>query len=238
MGEDQFPRGLNNSGKSAILDAVRVALSDVNLRSAKRETLDVPQVLVNDSVPPFELAFLVDLSAGASVGSAYVQAVTGTAGPLSAPQTNDVTALLAHPDFVGPTAEDRPERWLWISPEAPEEVPARQSAAYPSRFEGNPAANRIREQGYSGTLSWGAYALKAVQNSERPKRVVYIPAARRIIATDHRGNELPTTSGEGLPGMLLSMLAPKAEEFHSAKRRLAQINQFLREVLNRRTRNC
>ena len=226
--------GTNNSGKSAILDAIRIAMTDVNLRQAKREGLDVPQVLVDGVAPPFEVAFMLDLSDGPSVGSAFIEAVTKSGRVVPAPQSREVTALLAGPEFTGHDP-DGGGRWFWLSPGSPEDVPARQAVGYPDRFDGNAAANRIREGGYSGTLSWGAFALRAVQQSARPGNVIYIPAARRIVATDHRGRNLPATSGEGLPGMLLSMLAPSAEEFHDAKRRLAQINAFLREVLNRET---
>lgn len=233
LAQVNFLGGANNSGKTAILDGIALALREKNLSSLEMEPLDVPQYKPEGKTPPFEMAILLNFSDAPSVGSGFIESVTGQQVPSD--RARYVTALLENDSFRGGFDADLPMRWFWLTPSDQEQLsPRHQRHLVDSQLLEN-AMQQVQSSGYSGSISWGAFILRAVQGAGRYEGVYQVPSARAISSTDYRGSTLPSKSGKGFPGMLLSMLAPRAEEYYASKLRLERINSFVREVLQRDT---
>lgn len=229
LADVNFIGGANNSGKTAILDGVAAALSNRNLNSINLSTLDIPQFRPNGETPPFEIGFLLDFSEAASVGAGFLEALTRQVPPTQ--NVQHVTQLLRTEPFVQGVPRESKCRWFWLTPTDQEQLSPRHDLDAVNPSLENTAKQQVVSQGYSGSITWGAFILKAVQQATRFDSVQVIPSARGIVASDYRGSSLPSNNGAGLPGMLLSMLAPKAEDYYVARARLGRINDFVREVL-------
>ena len=231
--------GVNNSGKSSILAAARVYFPPIgsngmrDLSTTLPTGLDLPQ---QEDAEEFQVGFAVDLGPPDRKADTFVSAIVGREVDLSTHHRKAVESVLASPLLTcnGAADVDGSVRWIWGAPDGAPEI---FRDTYRDLHEENPQQSReviqqIANYGASGDMSWPGFLRQVLTRSRGgPQRVVHVPPARRVTATEHRKTELPGSDGAGLPGMLLSLIAPRAEEFRTARRRLALINDFLREAL-------
>jgi predicted ATPase len=235
--------GANNAGKSALIAAIRVYLPPLdnqklgNRNPLSLSALDTPQTA--DGRPPQRLSvgYGVDLGSD-DPAAALVAAVTNRVVTRDeAAQLGEVRAIMNLPIFDAPEEAQRGPtlRWLWMEADdsGTISISAETIAAIDASARPTAALTSVTQSGYSGMVTWNGVLQKLVANTSAYKDVVYIPPERHIRSSDHRGTSLPSTNGEGLPGMLLSLLAPEAETFYSARDRLKRINEFLSDVLGR-----
>jgi len=231
--------GVNNAGKSALLNAVEQYLSPLleggSIRppnTLRLEPLDVPQVPEGHEAPSLEIGMGIAFPGG-DVGRGLIYATSGSPPPAEM-DFGVITNTLAGEAFLDPMAvdnADEPLRWIWFGQDG--KLSARQAEQLDQDTQAGQALRSITSHGYSGEVSWSGVLQKVINGCTGPGRVVSIPSMRRITVTDHRESKLPSTSGEGLPGMLLSLIAPQAVEYRQARARLATINSFVTRVMGR-----
>lgn len=228
--------GVNNAGKSALLDAIKLCVRMDRGRLAnqlpQRERLDTPQVLDGGAPPQLEVGYYIDFG-DREPAAGLIEILTGR--DMTGHDTMALSAVLNDPAFQASNDGRRDEAngiWLWQASGNAEELPQSVQNAIEAQADQRRALNQVTQSGYSGTVSWGGVLGQLRTKILGPETVVHVPPDRKIVASEHRESSLPSTTGEGLPGMLLGLLAPPAEDFYSARDRLARINDFVRRVLD------
>ncbi|MFG1814461.1 AAA family ATPase [Kribbella sp. NPDC049174] len=233
--------GVNNSGKSAILAALEKYFPTGDNRNggmravpslSALEALDVPQV----ESDPFSVGLAIDFGPG-NIVQLLLEVATGRKVRPDNQGYRELETVLNNQALLQPdTPQDSNVRWFWLKVGAGGELADDFLKSIESEPVAPSALRYATSTGYSGTISWSGLFWKAIARSiGGPQKVVLIPPGRRISSTNHRDMTLPSADGGGFPGMLLSMLAPTAEQFKQARERLAILNGFLRDVLGRPT---
>lgn len=227
--------GVNNSGKSAILDTLRLHLpldrrGTLSPRQQERAVLDKPQP-GSAAMADFVVGFCVDFGE-LDAARGIIRALTAS-DPTGRTFAN-LEAVLNAPVFKRNKSEPDPNKiWIWTD----------ESGGIEKNFidtiEGLQLQENARREatssGFSGENSWNGVLTQVLKKTRSPTRIVHVPPSRQITPTEHRNMQLPGTAGAGLPGMLLGLIAPQAEEFYTAKARLESITNLLREVLEEPT---
>lgn len=225
--------GANNVGKSALLHAMARYLAprgDGTLGAASSRSLDALDI------PDREDAGVLEIGYAADFGEDLVHGFMGAAVGFPAAdgvRPHRLEQFLRQSVF-GPSVDDLAGglRWFWIDDSTA--ALAREVGEIIDSFpDSQYVLSGVTSSGYSGTVTWDGVLRQVVARLEAPKGVIYVPASRQIRATAHRNAGLPGADGAGLPGMLLALIAPKADEYYRARSRLARVNEFLAAVLGR-----
>lgn len=228
--------GVNNSGKSALLDIVERHLRStgggLQMPFAKPEGLDTPMSGEGERADDayeygVALSFEEDPITG-TFGNAFARMFRGI-------NSNEVlrpalAAALDSEPFLG--SQSGTHRWFWFAPTDPPRLAQEQLDALNNTDHSDAILRAIISDVGGSADGWHGVIHNIVRYADFPRRVVKVPPARRIASTGHRSSILPGTDGNGLPGMLLSLIAPEANDYRDSKRRLAAINDFVRRVLD------
>ncbi|MFC9694659.1 AAA family ATPase [Kribbella sp. NPDC056951] len=234
--------GVNNAGKSSILDAVYAYFPPLNAPGQARSIpLDKPAGLDEPQLPSlngFKVGYEIDFGAVDGLSVSFLEAISGVERTLTHEAREVLDKFLRQPGLMRPgqNVEESTARWIWGVPGVGDHIfeEFANTVTEPDKHLADSALNIVTSVEYTGDHTWKAVFHRLLtQAAGGPTQVVHIPPVRRILASQHKDISLPGNNGEGLPGMLLSLLAPKAQEFRKAKDRLFIINEFLKLALGR-----
>ena len=237
--------GVNNAGKSSILDAVRRLFGPLVRGEAfrtgaiKLNSLDAPDESDYDwakTVP--KLGLLLQL--GEEPGDPAMNFVRAmTLDQKRSLQSSEQAAINEFLSSLSGTAYlngdlnavDPLSLWCWFRPAQAMGLDETFETELVNAPRSKEVLRMILAGDHSGAMTWGGALERLVRNAVLPESLQFLSGQRRITTTQHRETALPSTHGEGFAGMLLSLQSPPAREYRAAKRRHERITRMVQMLL-------